>query len=867
MHFIPPISVKSANHKKSVFAFLLGTSCLLSGCAGQVQAINTASAPTPPNEKAIAAPADSKITIHPEIWPTAKSPIAADPVIEAKVADLIKRMTTEEKVGQIIQADISSVTPEDAKAYNLGSILNGGNSGPGNDDHAPASEWLKLADKLWLASTTTRLGIPAMWGTDAVHGHNNIVGATVFPHNIGLGAANDPDLMEEIGKVTAKEIRVTGLDWTFAPTIAVVRNDRWGRIYESYSESPDIVRSYAPRLVYGLQGRPTDKDFLKGDHLMATVKHFVGDGGTLNGKDQGDNLMSEEQLRDLQAAGYPAAINAGVQSVMASFNSWHGEKMHGFKPLLTDVLRGRFGFDGLVVGDWNGHGQVKGCTTIDCAASINAGLDLFMAPDNWKELYKNTLAQAKSGELPMSRLDEAVSRILRVKFRSGIFEAGLPSKRPLAGQWDTLGSKEHMALARKAVRESLVLLKNQGVLPIKPGATVLVMGDGADDIGKQSGGWTINWQGTGNTLKDFPNGISIYGGIKKAVEAAGGKALLVKDMSAKLPKADVAIMIYGEDPYAEFQGDRDNVDFVPTEPLDMLTKLKSAGMPTVSVFLSGRPMWVNPEMNQSDAFVAAWLPGTAGDGVADMLVAGKDAKPAYDFKGRLSFSWPKSSDDVQLNVGDANYDPLFAYGYGLNYAKGGSVGPLPTDASLAGAAKVDFTKLMLAGATKTPWQMVVTDAGGDKILGSGSGTSAGGAVSIVAADDKAQEDMRLVKFTGAGTMMLLTQPIDLQREADGNMAIRFAYRIDEAAGRKLAFAGKCAGSDNCSGELDLTNEFKAKAGKGWQTATIKLTCLSDAGVYMGFLTSPFMLKSSGGFTIGLREVSLISNAGDAKCGL
>lgn len=806
--------------------------------------------------------------INPQNWPEAKSPFEVDPVIEGKIADLLAKMTIEEKVGQIIQADINSITPEEAKEYNLGSILNGGNSAPGADDYAPAPKWLELADEYWKASTDTtggRTAIPIIWGTDAVHGHSNIIGATVFPHNIGLGAANNPDLMEEIGKVTAKEIRVTGIDWTFAPTIAVVRNDRWGRTYESYSEQPEIVAAYAPRLVYGLQGRPDDADFLKGDHVVATVKHFVGDGGTVDGIDQGENVMTEAQLRDSQGAGYPAAINAGVQSVMASYNSWHGEKLHGHKPLLTDVLRGRMGFDGLVVGDWNGHGQVKGCTATSCAKSINAGLDLFMAPDSWKELYASTLAQAKSGEISAERLDEAVARVLRVKFRTGLFDAGLPSTRKLAGQWDMLGNKQHMDVARQAVRESLVLLKNQGVLPIKPGATVLIGGDGANDIGKQSGGWTLSWQGTGNKPEHFPTGISIYDGLKAAIEAAGGKAILMNE-AGDMPKADVAIIVYGEDPYAEFQGDREHVDFVPTDSLAMLTQAKAAGMKTVSVFLSGRPMWVNPELNQSDAFVAAWLPGTAGDGIAQMLVAGKDGKTAYDFKGKLSFSWPKSSNHVELNADDDDYDPQFAYGYGLSYAKGGDVGTLPTDASLAGAEKIDLTQLMLAGVAQTPWEMILYDAGGSKTVPS-AGKSTNGFITVLATDDAAQEDMRLITFTGKGSIALVTKSTDLEREANGDMAVRFAYRVDAATGSKLAFGGLCEGTGACGGEIDLTNQFKAQTGKGWKTANIKLSCLSNVGVFMPRLTSAFALNSDGGFTIGLKEVALVENSGEASCNL
>jgi len=808
--------------------------------------------------------------INPENWPEAKSPFAEDPTAEAKIAELLAKMTLEEKVGQIIQADINSVTPAEAKEYHLGSILNGGNSAPGADDYAPAHKWLELADEYWVASTDTsdgRAAIPIMWGTDAVHGHSNIIGATIFPHNIGLGAANNPDLMEEIGKVTAREIRVTGIDWTFAPTIAVVRNDRWGRTYESYSEGPDIVRDYAPRLVYGLQGRPEDSDFLKGEHVMATVKHFVGDGGTIDGKDQGDNVMSEEQLRDSQAAGYPAAVNAGVQSVMASFNSWHGRKLHGYKPLLTGVLRDRYGFDGLVVGDWNGHGQVKGCTATSCAQSVNAGLDMFMAPDSWKDLYASTLAQVKSGEITMERLDEAVTRILRVKIRSGLFEAGLPSTRKLAGQWDMLGNAEHSAIARQAVRESLVLLKNQGVLPIKPGATVLIGGDGANDIGKQSGGWTISWQGTGNKAKDFPNGISIYDGLKNAIEASGGKAILMNDSKAKMPKADVAIIVYGEDPYAEFQGDRDHVDFVPKDALNLLTKAKESGMKTVSVFLSGRPMWINPEMNQSDAFVAAWLPGTSGDGISDVLVAGKDGEAIYDFKGKLSFSWPKSSQDVELNFDDEDYDPLFAFGYGLSYANGGDVDILSTDKKLAGLSKADLSTLLLAGVAQAPWSMRVYDAVGLKTLPGSSGESSNGSVTVLSADDQTQEDMRLITFNGAGSFAVVTEPFDFEREANGDMAVRFDYRVDDASGSKLSFGGRCGGTSDCTGEIDMTDQFKAQSGKGWQTANIKLSCIADAGIYMGRLTSPFALYSDGGFTIGVKDVTLVENTGEASCKL
>ena len=846
---------------------------LLVGCATVPtpatldKGVAPASATSPSPSAELARP-DQPAVIHPERWPTATSPTARVPAEEARIAAFLARMTVEEKVGQIIQADIGSVTPAQAREYHLGAVLNGGNSAPGNDNRAAPAEWVKLADAFWRASTDTaggRVGVPLMWGTDAVHGHNKAMGATLFPHNIGLGAANDADLIEEIGRVTAREVRVTGLDWTFAPTIAVARNDRWGRTYESYSEDPRIVAAYAPRIVYGLQGRPGQPGFLTGEHLMATAKHFVGDGGTAGGKDQGDNAMSEAQLRDLQAAGYVPAIEAGVQAVMASYNSWHGAKMHGFKPMLTDVLRGRFGFDGLVVGDWNGHGQVAGCTPTDCPQSLLAGLDLYMAPDSWMDLYENTLREVRAGTIPMARLDEAVGHILRVKLRSGLFEAGLPSKRPLAGRFDLLGAPEHMALARQAVRESLVLLKNDGVLPVKPGARVAVLGDGADDIGKQSGGWTVGWQGSGNTRADFPHGRSIFDGLKTAVEESGGSASLTTDAVAAIrTKPDVAVVVFGEDPYAEFQGDRDNVDFAPTDPLEQLRALKAAGVPTVSVFLSGRPLWTNPEINASDAFVAAWLPGTAGDGVADVLVAGRDGRSRQDFRGRLSFSWPKSSADAELNVGDARYDPLFAYGYGLSYAAPGQVGTLSEDKSLEGVTKVDLTNLMTAGVAQVPWHLVASDAAGPADLPTSAGRSPGGGVVVTAADDRAQEDMRLIRFVRPGRVALATDPVDLEREANGDMAVRFAYRVDQAAGARIGLVGQ---GGETTAQLDLTADVKAALGQGWRTGTIKLSCLGAAGVDLARLTSPFGLDATAGYTVGLRDVRLVQNDGTASCGL
>lgn len=621
-----------------------------------------------------AEPAAAPPQVHPELWPRVQSRLPLDPGIESRVEDILERLSTEQKVGQVIQAEILYITPEEVGQYQLGSVLVGGGGGPGNDDYAPPHEWLALADALWEASTDgrdDRLRVPVMWGVDAVHGHANVVGATIFPHNIALGATRDPQLVRRIGEVTAIEMAVTGLDWHFGPTVAVARDDRWGRTYESFSEDPEIVRTLAGAMVEGLQGTPGSESFLDESHVIATAKHFIGDGGTFGGKDQGDTRVGEQELRDVHGAGYVAAIEAGVQTVMASYSSWHGFKVHGHKGLLTDVLKRRMGFDGFVIGDYNGHGQIPGCSNDNCAAAFNAGVDMFMVPEDWKGLYHNTLAQVRSGEIPGARLDDAVRRVLRIKLRAGLFERGKPSHRRLGGKMELLGAPAHRAVARQAVRESLVLLKNDGgLLPLRRDLTVLVAGDGADDIGKQCGGWTITWQGTGNSNDDFPGATSIWAGIRDAVEAGGGRAILSPDGRTDTPP-DVAVVVFGEDPYAEFEGDRDSVEFRRDEGSDLalLERLRAAGIPVVSIFLSGRPLWVHREMDASDAFVAAWLPGTEGGGIADVIFRGADGGVQHDFLGRLSFSWPRSTGQTRVNRNDDDYDPLFPYGFGLTYGR------------------------------------------------------------------------------------------------------------------------------------------------------------------------------------------------------
>ena len=602
-------------------------------------------------------------------WPAVKSPIKQDPTIESKIDDWLTKMSIEQKVGQMIQAEIKSISPDDAAKYHIGSILNGGGSWPTDKADGPLGAWLNLANLFYGASMDTgddRLAIPIMWGTDAVHGHNNVIGATIFPHNIGLGAANNPELMRDIGTATAREVAVTGIDWTFAPTVAVARDARWGRTYESYSSDPKIVADLTKELILGIQGHPALDNFLSEQKIIATAKHFVGDGGTAAGDDQGDTILSEEDLFKIHGQGYVQALGVGTQTVMASFSSWNGQKLHGHKYLLTDVLKGRMGFDGLIVGDWNGHEQIEGCTKMSCPQAINAGIDLIMVPEDWKAFLENTVKQVKSGEIAMSRIDDAVRRILRVKYRAGMFVSGKPSEHRLAGRAKLMGHADHRNVARQAVRESLVLLKNDGVLPLDPASNILVTGSGADNPVMQSGGWTVTWQGRDletrilNPLDYYKGHTTISAGLSDAIKKARGSLITDAD-SAKI---DAAIVVFGEEPYAEFEGDLASLDFDLANNTDfkIIQDLKAKNIPVVSVFITGRPRGVDAAIEASDAFVAAWLPGSEGAGVADVLLSNTQGKPAYNFKGSLPFNWPQNGSSNPITT-----STKYKFGYGLTY--------------------------------------------------------------------------------------------------------------------------------------------------------------------------------------------------------
>jgi beta-glucosidase len=600
-----------------------------------------------------AAPIDAAPGVaHPGRWPRAHSVGLLDPATESLVSELMSRMSPEQKVGQIIQADIGHITPEELRRYPLGAVLAGGDSAPAaGADRSPAA-WLALTRALRAASP-----IPILFGIDAVHGNNAVQGAIVFPHNIGLGAAHNAALVERIGVATAQEMAVVGFDWTFAPALSVPQDLRWGRSYESYSQDPALVSRYAAAMVRGLQGAPGAGHAVQSGHVAATAKHFVGDGGTRDGIDQADIAASEAELMRVHAQGYVSAIDAGVMTVMASFASWQGSKLHGNASLLTGVLKERLGFDGFVVGDWNAHGQIPGCTTTSCAAALMAGIDMFMAPDGWKELFDNTLAQLRAGTIPTARLDDAVRRILRVKAQLGLFDA----ERPWEGRAGVLGSNSHRALARSAARESLVLLKNAGaLLPLRATARVLVAGDGANDIGRQCGGWTLGWQGSGHGNSEFPQGESIYAGLRAALAAGGGSAQLSISGHYR-EKPDVAIVVFGERPYAEGAGDLRSIEYQGggRRDLELLLRLRAEHIPLVGVFLSGRPLAMDAEIDAADAFVAAWLPGSEGGAIADLLIGDARGMARHDFRGTLSFAWPASA---------PTSGPRFALGYGLRYA-------------------------------------------------------------------------------------------------------------------------------------------------------------------------------------------------------
>ena len=578
------------------------------------------------------------------------------------INELIGKMSLEEKIGQMTQVDYRYLqNKSDITKYFIGSILSGGGATPPTNQ---PSSWVDLYNDFQQQALKTRLKIPLIYGIDAVHGHNNVLGATMFPHNIGLGCANDKLLVQKIAAATAAEVKATGLDWTFAPCVAVAQDERWGRTYESFSEYPDIVTELGVASTIGYQGRTLNKN-----SVLACAKHFVGDGNTVFGTgtnwykiDRGDVVLEEQELRSKYIKPFKESIEAGVGSIMISYNSWKGQKLHGHKYLINDVLRRELKFDGIVISDWAGINEIDEDYKTCIIQSINAGIDLNMVPgslnpddNSYDDFIRLAIEAVNEGAIPIERIDDAVYRILKIKKQIGLFEK--PIKNPPDD--NVVGSKKHRDLARESVRKSLVLLKNKdNVLPLKKSnMKITLVGDHADNIGFQCGGWTIHWQGGSG---DITSGTTILDAFKSAVNDSNN--IRYSKDGNELQESDIIVIAVGEKPYTEGVGDRDSL-ILSEDNKKLLKKVKRTKIPYVIILISGRPMIIEEELDDSHAFIAAWLPGTEGGGISDVIFGD------FNFTGKLSMTWPKSMKQVPINYGDSNYDPLFKFGFGLSYKK------------------------------------------------------------------------------------------------------------------------------------------------------------------------------------------------------
>lgn len=791
-------------------------------------------------------------------WPHIRSAVAPDAKLEKQVAKIVAGMTLPQKIGQMTQPEIKTVTPDQVREFYIGSVLNGGGSWPAMDKRATPAQWVALADQYYAASMSTdmKIKVPVVWGIDAMHGNSNVFGATLFPHNIGLGAAHNKALVKKMAAAVGQAVRATGINWVFAPTLAVVRDDRWGRTYESFSEDPALVREYAGEYVRGLQG-----SLRRDGDVIATAKHFMGDGGTDQGKDQGITKASNAEMINLHGQGYYTALAAGAQTVMASFNSWNDVaggvdygKMHGSKALLTDVLKTKMGFDGLVVSDWNGIAQVPGCTNDSCPQAINAGIDMIMVPDDWKAFIANTIKQVEAGQIPMARIDDAVSRIVRVKLRAGMF-GKKPSASRYAGKPEALQAR---ALARQAVRESLVLLKNDaGALPLAAGKKILVVGKSADSLVNQSGGWSLTWQGTGNTNSDFPNADSILKGIEQAA-GAGNVTYSIDATGVDVSLFDAVVAVIGETPYAEGDGDigpsgtlRHSGRY--PEDLAVLQAVAGKGKPVITVLVAGRPVYANDLMNLSDSFVAAWLPGTEGKGVADVLFKG-----AHNFKGTLSFSWPKSICQATLNAGDKDYAPLFALGYGLRYASASNVGKLDTSYPDGGCG-VTNSYPVFNQADRATWPLYIVSASERKAIGTDvNAVISMPGVKVETAQVNTQQDAKLVTWSGAARLEAHgPKAVALPAIATTDGALQFDTIVSTAPqGKVMVAMGATA--------LDLTSVFQRLAGKQKQTVRIPLACFVAKGADLTRVDTPFAVSSDAPFAAAFANLQIVGGAAKEK---
>ncbi len=798
-------------------------------------------------------------------WPSLNIALAQSTDMESRISEYLSKMSLEQKVGQMMQPAIDYISPEQVKQYYIGSVLNGGGMYPGKNRHASIEDWLTLADAYWQASMEMPEGVPAIpiiWGTDAVHGHNNVVGATLFPHNSALGATNNPTLVREIGQATAREVAATGIDWNFSPTAAVAKNLRWGRSYESFSQNPELVASMTAEMVVGLQGAPGAIDFLGQGKLIATVKHFIGDGGTKYGDDQGDSPVSEQELIKEHAAGYFSGISAGAQTVMASYSSWQGLNMHAQKYLLTDILKQRMGFDGFVVSDWNAIGHVEGCTRDNCPTAINAGIDMLMVPasPDWQNMIKNTIAQVKSGEIPMSRIDDAVSRILRVKFRSKTLYQK-PSTRSTHQYQQHLSTPEHQQLARNAVRQSLVLLKNNAsTLPLSANSNILVTGNAANSAAMQSGGWTISWQGTETQAEDFPLATSIYEGIRQGVEEAGGQAIFSADGSYQ-QKPDTAIVVFGEEPYAEMRGDLQNLKTLEysrqyPQALEQLEKFKADGIATVAIFISGRPRLTSKEINQSDAFVMAWLPGAEGGGIADLILSKTPDNPSFDFQGRLPFSWPSlpCPEDKGQNL-----NPVFKVGFGLNYKTATETPKLHEDYAVHANGcdlpqQLQNVPALSFKGKEITMHLELKSLEKKAVNDSANWQGINAIVKRHESGEIEQIDLHWQQAPRNNAVIKNGKIQSLVANLANDHALQFELKMTRAATEKVWMKMECG--HLCADQLEVTERLKMLALNQWQKVSLPLSCIAANRTDLGKINSLLRIDSSGDFKISLRDLQV-----------
>jgi len=710
--------------------------------------------------------------------------------VATRVNDLLSRMSLDEKIGQMTQAERSAVTNAQITQFRLGSLLSGGGSAPSPNN---ATSWANMYDSFQNAALATPLHIPLIYGVDAVHGHNNVNGATIFPHNIGLGATRDATLVQNIGRAVAEEVSGTGIDWNFAPCLCVARNDRWGRTYESFGELPELPSQMAT-IITGLQTTSLNGP----SSVMATAKHYVGDGGTTNGTDQGNTQLTEAELRAIHLPPFQAAVSRNVGSVMISFSSWNGTKMHGHQYLITTVLKGELGFSGFVISDWNGIDQIDGAagfTAAEVRTAINAGIDMVMVPNAWQTFISTLRTEVQAGRVTMARIDDANRRILTKKFELALFE------RPLTDRsfTSTVGNAAHRALARQAVQKSQVLLKNTGnVLPLATANNrIFVAGKSADNIGYQSGGWTISWQGgSGNVTP----GTTILQGIRNTV--APSTTVTFNATGAGIDSSyRAAIAVVGETPYAEGVGDRPGAMGLDTTDLNTITTLRNSGVPVIVVLVSGRPMDIASQLPNWNALVASWLPGTEGQGVADVLFG------VVQPTGKLPMTWMQSASQQPINNGDGK-TPLFPYGFGLAYGT-------PTTPSAYAVTQAEAFVAQSGTQTET-----TTDTGGGQNVG------------FIAPGDSLAYDLDF----GSSSPASVTARVASGATATGTIQ----FRLDSTTGPIIA-----------SVAMSNTGGWQS-----WQSRTASLTG-SATGVHRLFLT----FTGSGGDFVNLNWLQFAAGGG------